>query len=161
MQLRKKTAKLDIPRNMNLGKQAKDKVTGFSGTVTDYIEHLTGCNQYGLIPKYDGSGKYPDTVMISEADLKFNDYKEHPKNTNLGKHAVDGITGFEGTIIGYAQTPGQCDRYCIMPDCEPDKTNKYPKGTWLDDNRIKINDKKKKKKVDTKKTPGACCPALP
>ena len=33
-----------------LGKQVKDKVTGFEGIVIGKIEYLFGCNQYGIAP---------------------------------------------------------------------------------------------------------------
>ena len=34
----------------NLGKKAKDKVTGFKGVVTSKVSYLTGCDQYGITP---------------------------------------------------------------------------------------------------------------
>lgn len=34
-----------------LGKLAKDKVTGFKGIIVGRIEYLFGCNQYGLLPQ--------------------------------------------------------------------------------------------------------------
>lgn len=37
-------------RDPNLGKKAKDKVTGFEGIIIGKIEYLTGCDQYGLTP---------------------------------------------------------------------------------------------------------------
>jgi hypothetical protein len=35
----------------NLGKVGKDKITGFTGIITGYIQYLTGCNQYGIVPQ--------------------------------------------------------------------------------------------------------------
>lgn len=34
----------------NLGKKAKDKVTGFEGIIVSKITYLTGCDQYGITP---------------------------------------------------------------------------------------------------------------
>ncbi len=34
----------------NLGKKAKDKVTGFKGTIISKVSYLTGCDQYGIVP---------------------------------------------------------------------------------------------------------------
>ena len=34
-----------------LGKKAKDKVTGFEGTMTGYAHYLYGCDQYLLVAK--------------------------------------------------------------------------------------------------------------
>jgi len=36
---------------MNLGKIGVDRITGFKGTITGYVEYLSGCNQYLLVPK--------------------------------------------------------------------------------------------------------------
>lgn len=33
-----------------LGRQAKDKITGFEGILIGRAEYLTGCTQYGLAP---------------------------------------------------------------------------------------------------------------
>jgi hypothetical protein len=45
----------------NLGKKAVDKVTRFTGTITSYIQYLTGCHQYGVTPEIGADGKVPDT----------------------------------------------------------------------------------------------------
>lgn len=34
----------------NLGKKAKDKVTGFEGVIIGKINYLYGCAQYGIVP---------------------------------------------------------------------------------------------------------------
>lgn len=42
----------------NLGKQGKDKITGFCGIIVGYIQYLTGCNQqYGIVPQSLEGGK--------------------------------------------------------------------------------------------------------
>jgi len=48
----------------NLGKEARDKVTGFTGIITGHCEYLTGCSQYGIQPKVDKEGKVPDTRWV-------------------------------------------------------------------------------------------------
>jgi hypothetical protein len=47
----------------NLGKLAKDKITGFEGIIVGKIVYLFGCNQYGLAPRnWDKEkGKRPET----------------------------------------------------------------------------------------------------
>ena len=37
--------------NENLGKKGTDRVTGLTGTIIGYVEYLTGCNQYLIVPK--------------------------------------------------------------------------------------------------------------
>lgn len=36
---------------ITLGKEGKDKITGFQGIITGRVEYLYGCNQYCLVPK--------------------------------------------------------------------------------------------------------------
>lgn len=35
---------------IELGKKARDKVTGFEGVIIGRCQYLTGCDQYGLVP---------------------------------------------------------------------------------------------------------------
>lgn len=35
---------------IKLGQVGKDKVTGFTGTITGRAQYLTGCDQYNLVP---------------------------------------------------------------------------------------------------------------
>lgn len=35
---------------IELGKKARDKITGFEGIITGRCQYLTGCDQYGLVP---------------------------------------------------------------------------------------------------------------
>jgi hypothetical protein len=48
-----------------LGIEAKDIVTGFSGIVISRTEHITGCNTYGITPKAI-DGKTLDTNWFDE-----------------------------------------------------------------------------------------------
>lgn len=49
---------------IELGSRAKDAVTGFSGIVTGYCRHLTGCDTYGLDPGVDKEGKLSDNRIM-------------------------------------------------------------------------------------------------
>jgi hypothetical protein len=41
---------------IELGKKARDKVTGFEGVITGRAQYLTGCDQYVVVPLVkDGS----------------------------------------------------------------------------------------------------------
>jgi len=53
---------------IQLGQQARDKVTGFEGIVTARVEYLTGCNQYGLTPPAR-EGKVEGTEYFDEARI--------------------------------------------------------------------------------------------
>ena len=35
---------------LELGKKARDKITGFEGILIGHAHYLTGCDQYGLAP---------------------------------------------------------------------------------------------------------------
>jgi hypothetical protein len=45
----------------NLGKEGRDKITGYKGIIVGMIIYLFGCVQYGLAPKVDKNGKMGDT----------------------------------------------------------------------------------------------------
>lgn len=47
----------------NLGKRAKDKVTGFEGVIVAKIAYLFGCEQYGVAPA-STDGKVNDTYYF-------------------------------------------------------------------------------------------------
>lgn len=51
-----------------LGKQARDKITGFSGIITAQVRYITGCDQFCISPPVkDGeikSGQYFDFLRI-------------------------------------------------------------------------------------------------
>ena len=45
----------------NIGKWARDKITGFEGTIVIFASHITGCDTYSLQPKCkDGSNEIPE-----------------------------------------------------------------------------------------------------
>jgi hypothetical protein len=80
----------------NFGKKAKDKVTGFEGTITAICHYLYGCSQYLLTPCVDKEKKIQreewfDTGRIkitgdginpkSVKDVKDGcEFREHPSN---------------------------------------------------------------------------------
>lgn len=45
---------------MELGITVKDKVTGFSGTVTGFVQYLSGCNQVLVVPKVGKDGSFKE-----------------------------------------------------------------------------------------------------
>jgi len=58
-------------KNKNLGKEARDKITGFTGTITGHAEYLTGCDQYVLQPLCDDINKYPEAQWFDEGRVEF------------------------------------------------------------------------------------------
>ena len=53
----------------NLGKEAKDKITGFEGIIIGKINYLFGCAQYGIAPK-SKDGKVKDTNWFDEGRVE-------------------------------------------------------------------------------------------
>lgn len=53
-----------------LGKKAKDIVTGFEGIITSRSEFLTGCNRYGITPKIGTDGKPIDAQWFDENQIE-------------------------------------------------------------------------------------------
>ncbi len=67
----------------NLGRNAKDKITGFTGVIVAKISYLTGCDQYGITPKVNKEGKTGDTsyfdvnrIEILKGGVKINTNKD-------------------------------------------------------------------------------------
>lgn len=56
-----------------LGCRAKDKITGFTGTVTSRHIHITGCDRYSLQPDVTPDGKLPDVIYFDETRLDVTD----------------------------------------------------------------------------------------
>jgi len=53
-----------------MGKNCKDKITGFKGVATSEHRYLTGCTQYALQPEIDKDGKVPEREFFDEGRLE-------------------------------------------------------------------------------------------
>lgn len=53
-----------------LGKEAKDKITGFKGILTVRCEFLTGCNRYCIQPTELISGKPVESMYFDESQIE-------------------------------------------------------------------------------------------
>jgi hypothetical protein len=58
-----------------LGKHLKDRITQYSGVNIAFVQHITGCNQYLLMPTVGKDGKKPDGEWIDESRLVLSDSK--------------------------------------------------------------------------------------
>jgi hypothetical protein len=53
-----------------LGQEVKEIVTGFKGIVMGRTEYITGCKQYGILPrKMTDKGNVPDWTWLDEDRL--------------------------------------------------------------------------------------------
>jgi hypothetical protein len=73
----------------NLGKKAKDKVTGFTGIITSKHFYLYGCAQYGVSPQVDKDGKIPDIRYFDEGRLEIIGEGIDPKSVQAEKPGCD------------------------------------------------------------------------
>ena len=55
---------------IQLGVKAKDKITGFSGTVTGFCQYISGCNQALLIPPVGEKGEHREGHWFDEQRLE-------------------------------------------------------------------------------------------
>jgi len=44
-----------------LGRTVRDRITGFTGVVTGYVEYLTGCNQVLVVPPLAADAAWRDS----------------------------------------------------------------------------------------------------
>jgi hypothetical protein len=49
-----------------LGKTYQDRITGFKGVATGYVQYITGCNQTLLAPRVDDNGGMRDSQWFDE-----------------------------------------------------------------------------------------------
>ena len=75
-----------------LGKEAKDKITGFKGIIVGRVEYLFGCNQYGIAPKSIGTdGKLNDTNYFDEGRIEIIGKGILPKEVRVEKNGGENI----------------------------------------------------------------------
>ena len=54
---------------IELGKKARDKITGFEGIVTGRAQYLTGCDQYVIVPPAK-DGNYQQSQWFDEGRIE-------------------------------------------------------------------------------------------
>ena len=71
-----------------LGKEATEKVTGFSGVITSVSFDLYGCIQVVITPKVDREGKCPDGHWFDVSRIKLGKDSGMPK-PNFNRNYAD------------------------------------------------------------------------
>jgi hypothetical protein len=64
-----------------LGLTVKDRITGFQGAVTGYVQYLTGCNQVLVVPPLGADGALRDAQWF---DVQRVDVVQH-----IPRHELD------------------------------------------------------------------------
>ena len=72
----------------DLGKQARDKVTGFKGIITGHAKHLYGCDTYGLTPAVDKDGKVTDAYWFDEGRIEITGEGINPADVKAEKNGA-------------------------------------------------------------------------
>lgn len=55
---------------IQLGQEARDKITGFKGIIIGRADYLFGCAQYALTPKTNEAGEVKDTQWFDEGRIE-------------------------------------------------------------------------------------------
>jgi hypothetical protein len=55
---------------IELGKEGRDKITGFKGILVAKVEYLFGCTQWGLSGKIQEDGKVGQTEFFDEGRIE-------------------------------------------------------------------------------------------
>lgn len=130
----------------DLGLEAKDPISGFSGIIVARVHHLFGCSTYGIAPREVGSdGSTKKTEYFDEARLEIVGDGVRRKGTAVfdeifmhaaGKEARDKVTGFEGKIAYRIEYLYSCNQYGLMPTV--DKEGKTRDMEQFDEGRIEV-----------------------
>lgn len=73
-----------------LGKQARDKITGFKGIIVGRSEFIFGCNRYGLSPKVGKDGRYMESEWFDEGRIVIIGKGVSPETVKVKKPGADG-----------------------------------------------------------------------
>lgn len=69
---------------ITLGHKAKDRISGFSGTITGRAQYLTGCDQYLIRPSVGADGAFRGGEWFDENAIEVLDGDPLVLDTSLG-----------------------------------------------------------------------------
>ena len=75
---------------LQLGKKARDKLTGFEGIITGHARHISGCDTYGLIPPVDKDGKIGFVEWFDEGRIEVIGEGIDPASVQVEKNGAGG-----------------------------------------------------------------------
>ncbi len=70
---------------INLGQKARDKITGFKGTITARAQYLYGCDQYCIVPTVDKDGKIEKSEWFDEGRIEIISAGISPEDVRMEK----------------------------------------------------------------------------
>jgi len=82
-----------------MGREAKDCITGFTGIIMSRSQYLTGCNQYGLSPsELTKEGKRPEWEFFDETRLSLTGKKIELPTEIIERKKDNGFDGTHGIL---------------------------------------------------------------
>lgn len=104
-------------KNINLGDEVRDVVTGFQGIAVARTAYLHGIDQIGVQPPCDKDGKIPESFNIDESSLKLI-FSQRIKggaatddsqiSVELGDRVKDPVSGLEGVVTKFTRFLNGC-----------------------------------------------------
>lgn len=128
-------------KEIQFGCQAKDKVTGYEGTIVNLAEWQNGTRSVGLQGRVNKDGVVPQGLEFEADNMEITSDKdgmpippfECPPFGSKVKHV---LSGFTGTVIGRAVFMKGCERGFVYSDKLKDE--KPVGGVWLDVHELEI-----------------------
>ncbi len=65
----------------DIGRNAEDVITKFTGTITGFARYLTGCDQFLVSPPVDDKGKHVDGKWFDQNRLNVSEHAPIKLNT--------------------------------------------------------------------------------
>ena len=73
---------------IELGKYAKDKITGFQGIITGHCSYLYGCDTYCLTPPVDKDAKIQESSWFDEGRIEVTGEGIQPEEVRVDKNGA-------------------------------------------------------------------------
>lgn len=120
-----------------LGYRVEDKISGFTGIVTDIGTHITGCTRFGVMPDNDDrDDQRGDTEFFYAAQLEIvaenTSYADDGEDSimdvdfELGDEVQDAITDFCGVATTITYNLYNCPRVAVQPTYDTDSGSIIP-----------------------------------
>lgn len=105
---------------IELGDEARDTLTGFTGIAVGYATHLYNCDRVGLKPRELKDGKPADNLWFDITSLELvaknvvSVVPAEPVPFNMLDQVKDSLTSYEGVITGFIFWISGCTRATVQ-----------------------------------------------
>ena len=76
-------------KEIKLGQEARDKITGFRGIVTGKAYYMYGCTRYCMVPKVSKDGKTGESEWFDEGRIEIIGRGVLPKEVKGNKNGAE------------------------------------------------------------------------